>query len=312
MFALGILTMLSLVIQQTLTTTNQTDRYLSAVRRATERGEALSYEVFDLVDASRKLFQKDTLGAGYLASLDLARFPLLPNARLPLIDEENDVAPDVPGLPHTGNILLFIQETDPLECMADPATSSTVLIDLYRFVCIYPHETDRRIVTENTRARDLILWLSEGFPSYAQIMAIDDPVARRNVVADLHANVGYEVLWDPNADVASAFYATDPLGTIAGQPIETYRIPEDPDRSVPGRLVHADTQLARSDASRRSYRPVLTADDPAVWAPDGFEVKVTGASGSRKVWIRIVVESLSATGRVAVQPNTLVVSARDM
>lgn len=314
LFTLVILSMLSLIVQQTLTSTNSADRYLAAVRRATDRGEAVSYEVYDMVDASRKLFQKDDVGVGYVAALDLKRLPPIASARLPVIDELHDIGPDEKGDPHTGNLLLFVEETDPMECVADPATEKMRFVDVYRFVCIYPHETARRVLGDNTLARDLILWRSGLYPSYSQIMSVEDDVERRNVVADLNAHYGLDRLWDPDAPAGSAFHDTDPFGTISVLPVADPLIVEDVEETIPGRLVHADTQLARTDSSRAHYRAVmtLTADDPSQWVPDGFEVKITGASGSRKVWLHIVVESMAMQGRVAVHPNTLIVSTRDM
>lgn len=313
-FTLIIISMLSLIVQQTLSTTNSTDRYLAAVRRATERGDVVSYEVFDLVDASRKLFQKNNTGEDYFAALDLTRFPPLEDARLPLFDEGSDIAPDEPGLPHTGNILLFVEETEPVECVADAATKKARYIDVYRFVCVYPHETDRSVLSDHTFARDLVLWRSRVFPSLSQIMAIEDTVERRNVVADLYNHYGCDRIWDPNADVDAAFFDTDAFGTIASTAVSAPLIREDSDGTVFGRLVFDDTQLARTDSQRHHYRAVmtLTADDPEDWAPDGFEVKIVGASGSRKVWLHIVVEALAGASQVAVHPNTLIVSARDM
>jgi len=315
LFTLIILSMLSLTIQQTLSTTHSADRYLQAVRRATDRGDAISYEVFDLVDASRKLFQKDVAGDAYLAALDLSRHVPIAEARLPLIDEGADIAPDAPGEPHTGNILLFVEETDPVECVADPAAKKTRYIDVYRFVCIYPHETGRKVLSDNTHARDLVMWRSRLYPSYAQISAIEDDTERRNVVADLYNQYGCDRIWDPNQDVDLAFFDTDPVGTISPLPTSEPVIAEDEEGTIFGRLVHDDVQLARTDSERHHYRAVmttLTRDDPDEWVPDGFEVKIVGASGSRKVWLHIVVESLAAAGQVAVHPNTLIVSARDM
>lgn len=315
LFTIVILSMLTLVVQQTLSTTHSADRYLHAVRRATDRGDAVSYEVFDLVDASRKLFEKDALGDDYLAALDLTRFQPVPTARLPRIDEGHGIAPDAPGDPHTGNILLFVEETDPVECVADPATKKARYIDVYRFVCIYPHETDRRLVSDGTFARDLVMWRSRAYPSRAQIMSIEDEDERRNIVADLYNQYGCDRIWDPNAEVDLAFYDTDVFGTISPLPTTGPTIAEDEDSTVFGRLVHDDTQLARTDSERAHYRAVmttLTRDDPDTWTPDGFEVKIVGASGSRKVWLHIVVESMAAAGQVAVHPNTLIVSARDM
>jgi len=70
--------------------------------------------------------------------------------------------------------------------------------------------------------------------------------------------------------------------------------------------------LARTDATSHPRRSILTADDPATWVPDGFEVKIVGTSGSRKVWMHLVLETQSAKGRVASHVSTLIANTKDL
>ena len=112
---LGIVSLMALVVERTLASTHEAERFLHAIRKATERGQNLAYEVREAVSASRKLFGNDTSGLGYWNALDTTRDPPDALARLPLFDEVNVMGPDAPGDPHTGNILLFVREAD-----ADP------------------------------------------------------------------------------------------------------------------------------------------------------------------------------------------------
>lgn len=311
--ALAIFSLIGLVIERTLTTTHNAERYLSALRRATERGQKVSYEIFDSVSASRKLFQRDAGGEDYLAALDLSRDPLLPGARLPLIDEVNGMGVDATGDPHTGNVLLFVRESDPAPCIADSGTASVRYIDTYRFICIYPHRADRRVVkSRDENALDLIVWRSVPYPSLSQILAIEDVDERSSVVADLFTRYGHTLAWDANEAVDQAFFALDYLGTVSGTPEVAPLIEEDVEVSSRGRLEYANVQLAPTRADSYLRRAVFTTDDPADWEPDGFEVKITGASGSRKVWLHVVVECEARQGETAAHENTMIASTRDL
>jgi hypothetical protein len=312
MVSLVIFTSLGLVVERTLTVAQQTERYLNAVNRTTRRGQDLGYELFDVVNASRKMYQNDALGNAYLTAIDLSAAPPAPGCRLPLFDETGILNPDQPGDPRTGNILLFVRESDPAPCVADVATGKIRFVDTYRFLCIYQHETARQIVTDSPNALDLHTWRSVAFPSYAQLMGIEDEAERRSVVRDLHLRFGYETAWDPNAEVDAAFFAMDAVGTLAVTPYSPYTIESDANLSDAGRLVYANIQLARTDASSQPRRALLTRDPDVDWVPNGFEVKVVGASGSRKVWMHLVLEAQSARGLVAAHASTLIASTRDL
>lgn len=308
MVALAVLSLIGLMVDRVLLHTHEGERYVEAIRRATENGQRAAQEVAETVSASRLLFHGDERGRAYLDALDLGARPLAPNARLPVILEQGRLEQDAEGVPATGNVLLFAEESDPVACVADADAGHVRYIDTYRLVCVYPSRTDRRLVHTRGLAIDLVAWRSAPFPSRTQVLAIEDADERQSVLVDLYHRFGHDLVWDPGQPVDAAFYAIDALGGAASGPSAGLWIEEDPDHSAGGRLVHADVQLAESDDGMRLCRPVFVTDE---WAPNGFEVKVVGASGSRKVWMHLVVESPASPGRSAVQSNTLIVSVRD-
>ena len=138
----------------------------------------------------------------------------------------------------------------------------------------------------------------------------------------LHAGSGV-VMPRTDADINSAlatkidvaayqFHEIDGLGALSLTSNASPTIEEEPDHSLGGRLVYRSVQLSRTESSMPARRAILTVDDPGDWVPNGFEVKIVGASGSRKVWLHLVVESPSSRGRVVVHPSTMIASARDM
>ena len=309
---LVIVSLMSLVVERVLSSTHDAERYLAAVRTATERGQKIAYDVTEIVSASRKLYGRDATGLGYLAKLDLTRDPLAPGVRLPLFDEVNPMGPDAVGDPRTGNAILFVREADAAPCVANPATAKIRYIDTYRFVFVYPHVTARTVVNGQGPAWDLVIWRSVPFPSRAQILAITNATEKQNVIKDLYTRYGYDVCWDPNGPVNTTFYGLDVAGNMAATPSAAYTIEEDLDVSERGRLVYADVQLALTDLTSKARTPVFSKDNPATWSPHGFEVKVAGASGSRKVWIHIVVEAQANQNRTAVMESTMIASTRDL
>lgn len=310
---LGMVSLLALVLERTVAGTRNAERYLSASRRVTERGQQVTYELRKLVTASRRLLINDTEGRDYLAALDLSRDPLLPTARLPLPNELGILDRDQEGDPRTGNILFFVQESDATAAITDKITGAERFIDTYRFICIYPRLTDRFVVTGDNAspAIDLVVWRSVRYPSYAQIVGIEDATQRQNAVADLYSRHGLSIAWDADGPAGNSFYELDGLGTVSSVAHPDPEIEEDVVVSDRGRLVYANIQLAAT-GERFLRRSVFSADDPAEWTPGGFEVKIVGTSGARQVWMHLVVESQATRGEVAVQPCTVIASVRDL
>jgi prepilin-type N-terminal cleavage/methylation domain-containing protein len=314
--ALAVLAIISLAIERTITVTRDAERDLKGTRVVLERGQRLGYEIRRVVSASRKLFQNDAAGQSYIEALDLDGISEpIPTTRLPVFDEANGLGPDAVGDPRTGNALLFVSEADPAPAVADPATGKLRYIDAYRFVFVYITETNRYLVEETPRrkSRDLIVWRSIAYPSHMQIESISSPTERANVVQDLCARFGYEFAWDPAGGSADgSFHALSPSGAVEATPSPEFLIERDVHLIERGKLVYANLQLARTDASSYPRRSLLTMDDPATWVPDGFEVKIAGTSGSRKVWMHLVIETQSSKGRLASHVSTMIANTKDL
>jgi len=312
---LGLLALVALITEKAMLSTSNTQRYLAAVRKATQRGHDLTYEIREKVTSSRRLFFDDAVGNGYLDALDLSRAPMVDWARLPTVDEDGRLGPDEPGDPRTGNVLFFVGEKDATPGVTNPATQTIRYIDTYNFICVYPRETARYVVQERNRkpALDLVLWDSVEFADFAQIMAVSDATERANLITDLRNNHDLDLAWDPTGTVSDSFYAlSDLLAGGTPTPRSNVQLDEDEATSRGGRLVYASVQLARADIDEKRRRPMFATDDPGDFLPHGFEVKVIGPSGARQVWFHLVVEVQSAMGQVAVHPSTILANARDL
>jgi hypothetical protein len=305
--ALGLLSTIVLLAQQSIVTVSSAEARLKVKRRATERATRTATEIARSVSASRHLFQDDDVGRAYLAALDLGGRPLLSRARLPRFDAAATMGPDQPGRPRTGNVLLYVEEAGPLLCVADATGGKRRRIDTVRFVCVYPHETTRSLVGKR-KARDLVIWKSGLYADHAQILGVAVASERRAVVRELVQRFGCTYAWAASQPLETAFFAIDALGVVAASPDASLSLLEDPNASAGGRLVYGSWQLGRTDPAEPDYRPAFTADPPPVWAPDGFEVKVAGPSAARSVWFRLVVEH-AAGNHVGVHTTSLLVAA---
>lgn len=303
---------ITLVIERTVSSLIDTERTMRAIRNTSDRGQQAAYRLRDVVSSSRNIFGNDTLGNGYLSKIGFGALPLLAGSRLPKIDELNPMGPDTAGDPRTGNVLLFARQADPLPAKAAAATKKMRLIDTYRLVCVYLSQSSRTLVAGGLPALDLCEWRSDAFPSYTQVKAMTSSTERQSVVADLYNRFGYDYLWDVMQPVGSAFYAIDGTGNIASTPTAVSTIPEDVNVSKRGRFVAGNMAVARTDATSPPRASVFTVDAPATWSPHGFECKICGVSGSRKVWMRLTVEQQASKGRVPAQQTTVVATARDL
>ena len=307
-----IIATITLVIERTVSGLIETERTMRAIRNTADRGQQASYRLRDVVSSSRNIFGNDTLGTGYLGKIGFGALPLLPGSRLPKIDELKPLGPDTVGDPRTGNVLLFARQADPLPAKAAVATKKMRLVDTYRLVCVYLSQSAKTVVAGGLPALDLVEWRSDAFPSYTQVQAITSGTERTSVVADLYNRFGIDYLWDMSQPVTNAFYAIDGTGNIAATATVVTSIPEDLNVSRRGRFVAGNMAVARTDATSYPRASVFTADAPATWTPHGFECKICGVSGSRKVWMRLTVEQQASKGRVPAQQTTVVATARDL
>ncbi len=303
---------ITLVIERTVSSLIDTERTMRAIRNTSDRGQQAAYRLREVVTSSRNLFANDTVGNGYLGKIGFGALPLLPGSRLPKIDELKPLGPDVVGDPRTGNVLLFARQADPVPAKAQAATKLMRLVDTYRLVCVYLTQSTKTVVAGGPPALDLVEWRSDAFPSYSQVQAITDSTQKKSVVADLYNRFGFDYLWDMTQPVGSAFYAIDGTGNVSATATAVTTIPEDLNVSRRGRFVAGNMAVARTDATSYPRASVFTVDAPATWSPQGFECKICGVSGARKVWMRLTVEQQASKGRVPAQQTTVVATARDL
>ncbi len=311
---LAMTTLLAWVVERTFTSTTDADRHLAGVQKSTDRCQGLSYRIRELVSASRRLFGRDTIGEGYRDALQVDRVVPVSNLRLPVIDPVGRLVPDETGVPTTGNCLLFVGETDPAEVVVDATTGATRFIDMYRFVYVVPVVTGRFVTTRQPRtaARDLVIWRSTAYPSHTQILGLSSAAHREAAVSALVTSYGCRFAWDPSGAVDDSFFAMDEFGALATSPEADIEIEEDPDVSSVGSIVASGLQLAPSDTTRESYdrRAWMTSD--LGWWPNGFETKIVGGSGSRKIWMRLTLEAPSGGPSTVVHASQVIASAHDL
>lgn len=314
MITMAMLTLLALVIERTISAAHTTERQRAAIQRATERSEGITYEILADVAESHRLFGGDADGMAYLGALELTRDPLLTGARLPIVDEIGELVPDEQGTPLTGNVLLFAVEMDPAPVVADPSRGTVRYIDMYRFVCIYPRRTTRKLIVGAGRdtAVDLVMWRSTRFPNQAQILALGSAAERRAAVKDLVKRFDCGLAWDPAGALTESFYTLSETDSMSATPQFSPEILEDQDVSDRGRLVYTDCQLSPTVAAEYHRRGIYTSDDPATWTPEGFEVKIVGPSSARRVWIHVVVETQTAKDVLGVHASTVLARTRDL
>ena len=310
---LAMTALLAWAVERTLYTTRNADDYLGAVHHVTERSQRMAYKLRELVSSSHRLFGRDADGQAYLDALDITRSPLDAAARLPLVEQNGEFVVDGAGEESTGNMLLFVRETDAVPALVDAVTQERMYIDIYRFVCIYPSVTGINVMRTSppTAARDLVMWQSEVYPSHTQIMKIDDPVKRSAVVRDLVNRLGYEYAWDPSQPIDNAFYGMDALGLVSAIPQVDFRIYEDLNESETGSFVYSKLQLAQSDGASYHRMSRLT-DVTGSWLPHGFETRIIGVSARRKVWMRLTIEGPSVSGESVVHASQLIAGAQDL
>jgi hypothetical protein len=311
---LAMTALLAWLVERTFVTTSDADQHVRATQHATDKGQRLAYKLRELVSASRRLFGRDATGEAYRQALEVVRVPPAPDVRLPIIDPTGDLAPDATDAKLTGNSLLFVRESDPAEVVVDPLLGTVRYIDTYRFIYVYPADTDVILVTKPplTAARDIVVWRSETYPNYAQIIGLPTAAQRQEAVKELTARYGYQYAWDPSGPVTDSFFAMDALGAISAVAETDFTILEDMNVSNVGTLVYAGLQLAPSDITREHYdrRAWLSTDND--WWPHGFETKIVGSSGSRKVWMRLTVEARSVGSGSVVHASQLIASAHDL
>jgi hypothetical protein len=246
---------------------------------------------------SRMLFQNDSRGNGYLNALDIpASRAILADSRLPTIDATGEIDVDTSGEVWTGNSLLQARYLESLEANVDhDGDASTANIDFwadrYRFQFYYLSQTNDRQVSPLNFAIDLMEFRSDVYADFFQLSGLD-PTFRAEVGKALYAD-GVRFAWDPGEVAGAAFYSLASDGTMTA--VANHQINAHVVESVLPQLRGGRVSGTMSySVGIQQDPPMSHKDDVSVYAvpnrlfPSGFEVKIIGPTGARKIWTRLM------------------------
>lgn len=260
---------------------------------------------------SRVAYQEDAAGNDYRAALQLpASSVKWSDTLLPVFQTETTLDPDVGNGPdrRAGNSLLIVRQLEPLSIMYDddgkPGTPDVeFLADRYRFEYEYLVSNNGRNFGGAGFYLDLVESRSDVYADYFQLKALTS-AQLTSIVPKLKA-AGISRAWDPGQSVDSAFYDLAPaaggtFGSALNKPqiaiVSTKSLlPDLSGGRITGRIEYSIAFTPNAPITPfRIVDPMLfyaKPDKNYPKFPAGFEVKVAGPAGHRKVGLRLVLMS---------------------
>lgn len=235
--------------------------------------------------------------------------PIMPalqtNSLLPVTDTSNVMAPDVAATRNTGNILFLVRQLPPLLISYDNGAGTVNFpADRYRFEMYYLARDTTRPFSSATYFVDLIQVRSIDFADYFQLNPLigtggSFTAAQKTAIVTGLTAAKIKVAWNPmNQPVDNAFYSIGTTGAMtlqATQGIWVWSakslIPEIKSGAISGKMLFS---VAFRPSASTTFPIPTTVPRYAVFNsstpefPSGFEVKIVGAGGSRKVLLRLV------------------------
>lgn len=278
---------------------------------------------------SRVAYQEDATGSAYRAALQLPVLVKWSDTLLPVFQTETTLDPDLGnGVERrAGNSLLIVRQLEPLSVMYDddgkPGTPDVeFLADRYRFEYEY-------LVTRNGRSfggtgffLDLVESRSVEFADYFQLKSLTS--AQLKLVVPKIQAAKITRAWDAGQPIDNAFYDLAPaaggaFGTVLNKPqiaIATTAtlLPDMPGGRINGRIDYS-IAFTPNDPIKpfKITNPMFFYAQPDATYPKfpaGFEVKIAGPSGHRKVGLRLVLMSNYRGGTYESQQGFVTTSAR--
>jgi hypothetical protein len=296
-----------LLVQELIGTTQNAQIYIAARDRAAQQSAKLITDLRSAGLSSRRLYQDDAEGRAYLAALSTGTTPILPDARLPVVDPAGRLDADAAGARRTGDALLIACEDRPREV---PTAASRHRVDVVRFFAVYPTRRTGRVVDAIPDRIDLVRFASRSYADKASLDQITDPLEKSQVVQGL-VGAGFAQAWVAGAAVNQAFFVLNADGTIGATPIVAPTIDTMADDRPRPMLGDSRSSVApNSPALRVPAFAQLDATMPAF--PSGFEVKVVGPSGGRQVLVRLTLLTGAHLAPDAASTTERLFSVRDL
>ncbi len=278
---------------------------------------------------SRVAYQEDATGAAYRAALQLPALLRWTDTLLPVFQTETTLDPDVGnGVDRrAGNSLLIVRQLEPLSVMYDddgkPGTPDVeFLADRYRFEYEYMVSNSGRSFGGTGFFVDLLESRSFEYADYFQLKSLTS-AQMKLVVPKLQA-AKIARAWDPGQAIDNAFYDFTPaaagaFGAALNKPqiaiaSTTTLLPDMRGGRISGRMDYsiAFTPTAPIKPFRIAHPMFFYAKPDTTYPkfPAGFEVKIAGPSGHRKVGLRLVLMSNYRGGTWESQQGFVTTAAR--
>jgi len=292
--SLGILSMLFLVILRSTLSVADSNTSMESFNAILVKTQAAMAELHEDVSTARRTFEEDATGRAYFDALEFGALPRATSCLLPINDSLGEFTLDVPADRKVGNSLLVAGEMAPHDFTA-PSDGKAYRVNVYRLVCYYVADYGFPVAPGLTRF-DLARWESMAFADWATLTAISNATARQEVVADLVSTANIKYAWDPSRAITSAFYELDT--DVSATPEPAFSIPASPVAARYPRAYYRkynaslsqNNGITGTEAAIPKFTQALAA--PAPGFPHGFEVKIVGPSGARKIKTRIVAERM--------------------
>jgi len=249
---------------------------------------------------SRRVYQNDTRGNSYLNAYQIpGDRPLLGGSRLPIAHPNGVIEQDATGETYTGNMMLTVRERAPHEAVVDHDGDSGTpdvefLADLYTFQLFYLAKRSERELAPHSFYVDLHRLDSQRYADYFQLQGLD-AAYRAEVASSLHG-AGIQMAWHPSSDAGSAFYNIGSDGSLTSvadhaiDPVDSASLlPELHGGRISGSMVYSVG--IQTDPPLGAPDPVSVLAQHGGLFPSGFEVKVVGPTGARKIFVRLMLVS---------------------
>jgi len=280
---------------------------------------------------SRVAFQEDATGSAYRAAMQIPAAPLKwPDTLLPVFQTTDaTLDPDVGNGTDrfAGNSLLIVRQLAPLSIMYDDDGNANTpdvefLADHYRFEYEYMVMNPARSFSGNGFYLDLMESRSSEYADYFQLAGLT--AAQMKAIVPKIQAAGISRAWDPGQPVDTAFYDLAPAAAGAfGAAIvkpkidiasTTTLLPDMRGGRISGRIEYSIAFIPAAPAKPYPLmQPVAfyaKADPTIPKFPAGFEVKIAGPAGHRKVGMRLMMMSNYRAGKYESQQGFVTASAR--
>ncbi len=219
---------------------------------------------------------------------------------LPVIQPNGSLADPSALSGSTGNMLFLASLGVPedLSVLNGSGVSENLRIDNYRFCFYYVGAGSGKLVGDKFN-RTLWEWESVAYADYSAIMAISDTAKRLNAVSAL-MNKGFLYACDlSTVTAAGAFYLLNSTGTLSPQIYHMIVRDSGGPIAAMGNMT-GSYSYGVSPNTGGTFTPKDSVPKFATASgefPSGFEVLVTGVSGSRQVVARLVMAASSGITR---------------